>query len=62
MKVEPWKLMIGLALLLVVIGAYSAIGTREPAELVQLLILVLSFIILMVLGYKLGNCLGDRLG
>lgn len=59
MKIEPWKLMIALAVLLVGIGIFSATGTREPMEVVRLVLLVGSFIVLMILGYKIGNYLGD---
>ena len=60
MRIEPWKLMIGLAVLLIVIGALSATGTREPMEVIRLVTLIGVLIVLTFLGYKIGNHLGNR--
>lgn len=60
MAVEPWKVMIGLSVLLIVIGTVLHLGITEPTEFAALLLFGVLFLALTWMGYRFGKLLGER--
>lgn len=60
MNVEPWKLMLGIAGLLVIFGIVVSFGGTEPGEFLRMFVYVMLFVVLTYGGYRLGNRLGEN--
>lgn len=52
---EPWKLMLGLAGLLVVFGVFAYFGISEPAEIAAALIVGTLFGGSVYVGFRIGR-------
>ena len=62
MRIEPWKIMIGLSIVLVIVGAFVYFGISSPIEMVIYLVLLAGVLVAMYFGYRLGNLLADNRG
>lgn len=59
MSLEPWKVMIGLSVVLAIYGLAVYLGISSPAQLVLYLILGGGILVAMWFGYRLGNRLAE---
>ena len=60
MDIEPWHVMAGLTVLLVLIGAVTYFRETSPLQVVIYLLMFLAIIASMYFGYRLGEILSDR--
>lgn len=55
MDLAPWKVMLGLAALLVVIGIVAQIGRLGPVDILIGILFVGSILAAMYLGWRIGQ-------
>lgn len=60
MGIEPWKVMIGLSIVLVLIGAFAYLDITSPLQAVIYLVLLIGIFVAMYFGYRIGNALAER--
>ncbi len=56
---EPWKVMLALAVLLAIIGAFTHLGISGPGQMAGALVLGTFFLVTTYLGYRIGKRLSD---
>ncbi len=60
MGIEPWKVMIGLSILLVIIGAVLHFEITQPSQFAAIFIFGIIFLVLTYAGYRMGQLLAER--
>ncbi len=58
MELEPWKLMIGLSVLIVLVGILVTVGATSPGEIVLVILLLGAFAVMVYFGYRIGKTIG----
>ncbi len=60
MRIEPWKVMIGLSVLLIIFGVVISLRDLSVAQILFYGIILAGILAAMYFGYRLGNVLGKQ--
>ena len=60
MVLEPWKIMIGLSIVLAIFGLFIHFDVSSPAEAAFILVALGAIAVLSYIGYRIGNAWGKQ--